>query len=215
LLFTLQNLNDRRLSKSDRVADWQTLALWFAEAPDEDDCHRLWRAAFGLAPARHLRVSQETLDQREQEPVGPRVSWLEAEPLWITPRLRATGQATAKGQAKSVRDRSQQKAELARMAAEQAGQIEAARSLLARGERMRLSDFEELDATAFELLLDLLGEALGAGEGEAFSTDGSLTIRLEIDPALTAEATLRTTSGNLRGRDRWVTIRHTHQTLPA
>ncbi len=215
LLFTLQNLNDRRLSKSDRVADWQTLALWFAEAPEEDDCHRLWRTAFGLAPARHLRVNRETLDQREQEPVGPRVSWLDAEPLWITPRLRATGQAAAKGQAKSVRDRSQQKAELAKMAAEQAGQIEAARRLLARGERMRLSEFEELDAAAFELLLDLLGEALGAENGEAFSTDGALAISLEISPELAGRAELRTPSGILCGRDRWVTIRPTHQTIPA
>ena len=80
LLFTLQNINDQRVTRSDRFADWQTLALWFAEAPDEDDTHRLWRAAFGMAPSRHLQVNQETLDRRDQSAESPRTRWLDADP---------------------------------------------------------------------------------------------------------------------------------------
>lgn len=86
LLFTLQNINDQRVTRSDRFTDWQTLALWFAEAPAEEDTHRLWRAAFGMAPARHLQINQETLDRRDQSDEGPRVRWMEVrDELW---RLR-------------------------------------------------------------------------------------------------------------------------------
>jgi uncharacterized protein (TIGR02677 family) len=87
-LSAVARINDRRIARSDRVADLQTLARWFAESPSEADAHRLWRAAFGLASARHLRVDEETLEGREQNPVSPQTSWLEAEPLWISPRVR-------------------------------------------------------------------------------------------------------------------------------
>jgi uncharacterized protein (TIGR02677 family) len=79
LLFTPQNINDQRVTRSDRFTDWQTLALWFAEAPAEEDTHRLWRAAFGLAPARHLQINEETVDRRDQSSEGPRTPWMEAE----------------------------------------------------------------------------------------------------------------------------------------
>jgi uncharacterized protein (TIGR02677 family) len=42
LLFTLQNINDQRVTRSDRFTDWQTLALWFAEAPTEEDTRSFW-----------------------------------------------------------------------------------------------------------------------------------------------------------------------------
>jgi uncharacterized protein (TIGR02678 family) len=44
-------LNERRSGRSDRSADFRVLARWFAEAPDDEAAHRLWRAAFGLCPA--------------------------------------------------------------------------------------------------------------------------------------------------------------------
>ena len=71
LLYTVQTINDRRVSRSDRLADWQTLALWFAEAPSEQAAHRLWRSGFGMAPARHLLVNQETLEFRDQSNENP------------------------------------------------------------------------------------------------------------------------------------------------
>src|SRR5580693_4022133 len=43
-------LNERRSGRSDRSADFRALARWFAEAPDEEAAHRLWRAAFALTP---------------------------------------------------------------------------------------------------------------------------------------------------------------------
>ena len=53
-------LNERRSGRSDRSADFAALARWFAEAPDEAAAHQLWRAAFGLSPARHLSVTGDT-----------------------------------------------------------------------------------------------------------------------------------------------------------
>ncbi len=216
LLFTLQSINDRRISRSDRCADWQSLALWFAEAPKEEDMHRLWRAAFGMAPARHLQINEHTLDRRDQTSESPRTSWLDAEPLWLEPRLRKTGRVTPRGQAAAVIDRSAEKAILAKLAADEAAQIERAQRVLATGRRIRLSDLGTLDAACFELLLDLLGQTLSEWCSdervwEVTSTDGVLTVRFERDPDLERDrASIRTSRGILEGPNCWVTVRSTY-----
>ena len=220
LLFTLQNINDRRVSRSDRFADWQTVALWFAEAPEEKNLCQLWRAAFGLAPARHLQINQDTLDLREQNPEDARTSWLDAEPLWVEPRLRATGRVRPRGQAAAVIDRSREKELLTRLAAAETEQIERAQAALATTARMRLSDLAEMDSAAFDLFLDLLGQALaewtpGLLVCEALSTDGALAIRLERDPGLPGEAVIQTADGTLRGPNCWVTIRPSYVEDPS
>ena len=151
LLFTLQNINDQRVTRSDRFTDWQTLALWFAEAPSEEDTHRLWRAGFGMAPARHLQINQETLDRRDQSPRGPHSVDGRGAAL-VSPRLHANGRVTVRSQATAVVDQSQEKRELARLAADEAAQIERAQRQLACGRPMRLSDFGELESATFHLL---------------------------------------------------------------
>ena len=216
LLFTLQNINDQRVTRSDRFADWQTLALWFAEAPSEEDTHRLWRAGFGMAPARHLQINQETLDRRDQSAEGPRTDWMEAEPVWVTPRLRANGRVTVRSQATAVVDQSQEKRELARLAADEAAQIACAQRQLARGCQMRLSDLGELETVTFHLLLDLLGEALATRTDprqsvEATSMDGALLVRLGPADDGGRLAELVTSDGILRGPDCEVTISYAHE----
>jgi uncharacterized protein (TIGR02677 family) len=218
LLFTLQNINDQRVTRSDRFTDWQTLALWFAEAPTDEDTHRLWRAGFGMAPARHLQINQETLDWRDQNSEGPRTPWMEAEPLWISPRLHVNGRVTVRSQATAVEDRSEEKRELAWLAADEAAQIERAQQELAWGRPMRLSDFGVLESATFHLLLDLLGEALASRTDprqpvQAASMDGALLIRLGpvYDPERLAE--IFTSTGMLRGPDCEVTISYAHETL--
>lgn len=210
LLAAIAGLHDRRATRTDRVADLKTLARWFAEAGTDDDAHRLWRAAFALAPARHLSIDDVTLAQREAYPVAPSKSWLGAPPIRITPRLRATGRYTRRGRANNVIDRSEQRALLVRLAELEAEQIERARRKLATGTPMRLSDIGELDAVEFQLLLDLLGEALGARTSdtesvEAMSSDGTLRIVLTPIPEA-PEVVLRTSAGDLRGPDFVVTI---------
>src|ERR1700746_468605 len=63
-------LNERRSGRADRAAGFGAPARWFAEAPDDAAAHRLWRAAFGLTPARHLTVTGETADEWESVPAG-------------------------------------------------------------------------------------------------------------------------------------------------
>lgn len=211
LLFTLQNINDQRVTRSDRFADWQTLAVWFAEAPSEADMHRLWRAGFGMAPARHLQINQETLDLRDQSEEGPRTPWMEAEPIWLSPRLRVNGRITVRSAATAVEDRSVEKRRLAQLAADEAAQIERAQEALANGRPMKLSDFGVLEPATFHLLLELLGEALSLRTDprqsvEAASMDGALIIRLGPAEDLTALAEIRTSEGVLCGPDCEVTI---------
>lgn len=91
LLAVVASLNERRSGRSDRSADFRTLAVWFAQAPDDDALHRLWRSAFGIYGSRHLVLDVDTLDAREHTPVPPSTSWAQAPSLQISPRLRRTG----------------------------------------------------------------------------------------------------------------------------
>jgi len=210
LLAAVAAIHDRRVARSDRVSDLRTLARWFAEADTDREAHRLWRAAFALAPARHLRVDDRTLDEREASPVLPQTRWLDAPPLRISPRLRRTGRYLRPGGSGRVVDYRQQKADLARLAAAEAEQIAAARHRLARGRPMRLSEIGELDPTGFRLFLDILGEALthkvdAAAAVDATSNDGGLRIRLSpTSDNLTA--VIQTSTGRFSGKDHWVTI---------
>ena len=63
LVDAARTINERRAGRSDRSADFRTLARWFAGAHRTTaPAHRLWQAAFGLGSARHLSISAETLE---------------------------------------------------------------------------------------------------------------------------------------------------------
>ncbi len=217
LLGAIAAHNDRRVSRTDRHADLRTLARWFAQAPSDADAHRLWRVAFGVTSARHLRVNDETLDAWDQQGVTPKRSWLEAPPVYIAPRLRTTGRSRRGGNPRNVIDRSAERAELARIAAETNRQIAEARRQLATGQRLLLSDLGELDPAPFELFLELLGETLsqmtGAGEAvETSSADGTIAIRLE-PIAGAPDAVIETPAGHLSGPECWITLTDSHAHL--
>jgi hypothetical protein len=77
---------------------------------------------------------------------------------------------------------------------------------------MRLSEIGELDLAAFDLFLDLLGEALAArGTGdlpiETTSSDGSIVIWLS-PIGNGCSATIQTSCGYFRGPDHFVVIRY-------
>jgi uncharacterized protein (TIGR02677 family) len=210
LLLAVAGIHDRRVTRSDRATDLRTLARWFAEADSDAAAHRLWRVAFGLAPARHLLVDAATLDARAERPVPAATSWLEAPPLRIAPRLRASGRHLRRGRPNDVIDRSQAKALLAAAAEEEARQLVAARRRLATGARARLSDLGLLDPVEFALFLDLLGDALSARVGddetvEVVSSDGTLRVRLE-SAGDGRTATIETSAGRFSGPDHHVTI---------
>lgn len=210
LLAVVRALGERRSGRSDRSADFRTLARWFAEAPDDDSRHRLWRTAFGLHPARHLTVDADTLEARAARPVPAATPWAAAEPLRISPQLRRTGSYERRGKPRRVEDRQERRRHLAQVAAKQAAETAAARARLVTEKITRLSELGELDPTSFALFLQLLGDALatwrpGMRHTVATSNDGSMEIRLT---ALTDSppAEIRTPSGTFRGPDHLIEI---------
>ncbi|MGH3586299.1 MAG: TIGR02677 family protein, partial [Pseudonocardia sp.] len=210
LLHVVAALNERRTGRSDRSADFRTLALWFAQAPDEAGMHRLWRSAFGLSPARHLTIDADTLATRDDEPVPANTSWSAAPPLEISPRLRRTGSYERRGKPSRVADRSAQRRHLAELAAQEAAELAEARAALATDRPIRLSDISTLDQEPFLLFLGLLGDALtaltpGLREVATTTSDGSMAVRLTVlDQA--GEVAIHTPHGVFRGPDHLVHI---------
>jgi uncharacterized protein (TIGR02677 family) len=210
LIDTVAALNERRSGRSDRSADFRTLARWFAETPDDAAAHRLWRAAFGLTSARHLTVTQETLAEWQDVQPQPGTPWREAPPIRISPQLRKTGSYERRGKPNQIADRTVQRRILAEHAAEESEQVAAARRRLATNGAVRLSDLGMLDATAFRLFLRLLGDALstfrpGDTEVRTTTTDGTMEIRL-CRPTETRSVCIETEDGELHGDDHVIEI---------
>jgi uncharacterized protein (TIGR02677 family) len=207
LLATVSILEERRTGRSDRSADFRALARWFAETSADADAHRLWRAAFGLTPSRHL-----TADPTAELPDVPAsTSWLDAPQTEIVPRLRQTGRYTRRGHQKRVADRSVEREHLARHAAAEREQTDAARRRLATGRPALLSELGPLDSVEFSLFLRLLGDGLAAGPAGPDGTirtrtsDGTMEIVLRPLPEA-GIAEIRTPDGLLRGPDHEITI---------
>ncbi len=94
LLIAISGFHDRRMASSDRPTDLKLLARWFALTDCDADAHRLWRTAFALNPARHLRIDEETLAARDQQPIPATTSWMEAEAVLISPRCARVASST-------------------------------------------------------------------------------------------------------------------------
>lgn len=209
LLNAIMTLHDRRLTRSDRWTDFRTLARWFVEAGSEEDAHRLWRGAFSLAPARHLFIDAGSLDHR----TSAQTSWFQAEPVRIPLRMRQTGRHRKRGPLAAVIDRSDGKRYLAAMAEAEAQLLHQARSHIALGRRLKLSEFgqlAELNDQAFDLLLDVLGEAVASRVRpddvvDVVTNDGQMRIVLErIRDGSRAE--VRASKGRLLGDDHYILI---------
>lgn len=183
LLDAVRAVNARRSGRSDRATDYVTLALWFQEAGDDDERHRLARSAFGLYPARHLTADPETWQRWNDDPSLIGAPWAEAPPLTISPQLRRTGSYERTGRPNQVIDRSADRAMLALRVRQQAEQIAAARRRLATDGEVELRALAGLDTTAFGLFLTLLGDALVAKRpsdrhAHTASSDGTMSIEL-------------------------------------
>jgi uncharacterized protein (TIGR02677 family) len=201
-------LNERRSGRSDRSADFRALARWFAEAPDDAAAHRLWRAAFGLSPARHLSVTGDTADEWENVPAG--TAWRDAPPVRISPQLRRTGTYERRGKPSQVADRSAARELLRRQAEHEAWQTAEARRRLRTGRPTMLSDLDVLDPRAFRLFLSLLGDALAARapgdtEVKTVTSDGTMEVRLQLVPD-GGTATIATEDGLLTGPEHVIEI---------
>lgn len=201
-------LNERRSGRSDRSADFRMLARWFAEAPDDEAAHRLWRAAFGLSAARHLSVTDETAAAWRDLPHG--TAWRDAPPVRISPQLRRTGGYERRGKPSQVRDRSAEREILRRQADCEAAETATARRQLRTTGPTLLSDLGTLDPRAFRLFLALLGDALAARkpgdtEVKTMTSDGTLEVRLSLVPG-GGTATISTADGLLTGPEHVIEI---------
>lgn len=209
LLAAIARVNERRTGRSDRAADYRQLARWFAETTDEADAHRLWRAAFALAPARHLALAVE-------DDVAATTPWADAPAIAIEPTLRERGRLPSSGGPPRLRDRSAEKNWLAEKIAAEDAQLAAARERLITDEVTRLSQIGRLDRHAFAMFLNVLGEALAAMRDpgqriERRTSDGSLALTLApIDNA--PIVTIETEDGAFAGRDHWLHIREVGNT---
>ena len=205
LLATVSVLQERRAGRSDRSADFRALARWFAQTSTDEDAHRLWRAAFGLATSRHLTAVSDAVPAD----VPAATSWLDAPRVEVAARLRASGHYQRRGGPSKIVDRSADRERLAVQVAAERGEAEEARRRLATGRPTRLSDLGKLDRAEFPLFLQLLGEALAAGppsaDGEirTRTADGSLEITLVPADGF---AEIVTDEGVLRGPDHEITI---------
>jgi uncharacterized protein (TIGR02677 family) len=204
LLSLVTSINDQQIERIDRSNEFRILARRFAESASDAEAHRLWRAAFGLGPARHFSVDDATLDLYESIAEPDRTSWLEAPPLQASVRHPQTGGMTR------LVDRTQEKQKLAAATREETLRILTAQARFATGRRMRLSELQHLEADEFDLLLDVLGET----DNENF--------HVKIEPASALdngadgengesgeEAFITTAHGVLSGPDLWITIERT------
>jgi uncharacterized protein (TIGR02677 family) len=210
LLAAVHALNERRSGHSDRSADFRVLASWFADCDDDDDAHRLWRAAFALNPARHLSLVPAT----EEIPASTR--WADAPAIAVHTRLRERGLIASRGPAPHVKPRDDARRLLAMQIAEERAQVEAARAALATGKPRKLSELHRLDAHTFQLFLSLLGEALTAQASPdqpvtRQTMDGALEITLE-PLGRDSYAEIETIMGVFAGRDHIITIKPTLDT---
>jgi uncharacterized protein (TIGR02677 family) len=209
-LNAIARANDRRIHRIDRASDFRVLARWFAQAESDADAHRLWRSAFGLCSARHLIVNDRTLDDHETRDVPANTSWLDAPPLRISKRFRHCSNSPQTGMLSRIIDRTADKEKLAAATHEEALRLVRAQNRFGTGRRIRLSELEQLETGEFEMLLDLLGEAVSArifsNEAvEILSPDGSLNLRLEpTDDG--RDAMILTNDGIFSGPDQWIQI---------
>lgn len=205
LLAAVAAVNERRSGRSDRSADFRMLAGWFAACADDEQAHRLARAAFALNPARHLALNVDA-----GSAAGAATPWAEAPALAVHPRLREQGLATPRGAVPRVRLRDAERAQLAALMAEESRQVDAARQRLAVGRALRLSEIGSLDSNAFAFFLSLLGEALTeqAGPDAAVARHtGDGLFHVHLQPlAADSQARIHTPLGSFAGRDHLITI---------
>ncbi|WP_050025446.1 TIGR02677 family protein [Verrucomicrobium sp. BvORR034] len=216
LLERVRRMHDQRANRTDRSTDFLTLARWFAEAPDEITMHRLWRSAFALNSARHLRVNATTLQAWAKLDDGERPVWEEAPPYIITISQWSRGRSGQIGKPPKIVDRTAAREALRAKAHAEGLALQRSRQNLAKNTPCLLAELSELDAPAFEVLLDAISEAFANMKpedvrGEATTADGEMNVTLELPASRQDIAHLRTHEGILTGPNIKITLRLTDE----
>ena len=178
--------------EASRRLDLQRLAQHFDHA-DDTTAHRLWAAAFGMYPSRHLSALPETDD------VPATTSWWDAPPAEVALSLRERGDRAIRGSTPRREDFAAQRAELLRRKAEEeAARRRAVEELLQQTGRTELKVSNEARA----VLLDLYARALAsAGGPEPLVTTGVSSrlddLELHVRHQAGAATTVRSPAGVL------------------
>lgn len=166
-----------------RRADLLRLATWF-DGTDTTGCKRLFDAAFGAYPSRHLLHGPEEDDGR----AGPTTSWWDTEPVDVPLSLRERGDRSARGRSSRVPDPALDRETLLAEAAAEAAQKKAAAAELAASGNLHGA---RLTPVARDLLLERLGDLLAIHQDlEETMTSTDTDIDLVIVAAPSADATV-------------------------
>ena len=201
LLSNLRRIAAGADRQQSRYTDLVLLARWFAES-DDTTAHRLWEAAFGLYPARHLSFRADP----EGDPVPATRSWWNSAIAEVPISLRTHGQRRSGGRTGARVDYSAAKAaRIAERSAQQRRHEAALRQLA--GHVGDLGDVR-LDDEARVAFLELYAQAL-TGHGRPLGgdeasisarVDGSL-LRLRVSAEPGRRVVLRSPSGTLSLND--------------
>ncbi len=209
LLRVVERMAEGRRRRAGTAADFRMLARWFATSETADDAHRLWVAAFGLWPARHMELGLDHADT-----VSHSTSWWDAPAAPVSPLLRTHGQTERMARTARVRDTAEVRRRRQLTAQRERAELEAAWGQLVTPGPVRLAAFARLDAGSFGRLLELLGRALSAPPDitkrrAATTMDGRLLVEL-FDLGDGRLATIRTEHGTLTAPDYEVRVSATH-----
>jgi uncharacterized protein (TIGR02677 family) len=174
LITNAKRLLDSSGTGFSRRADFLRLARWFAVADDER-AHRLYDAAFGTYPSRHLLFGPEEPDPR----VGPTTSWWQAEPVPVPLSLRERGDRAARGRTSRVPDPTADRLRLTAEAEREAEQRQAAAAELALAGTLHGTT---ISPAARDLLLDLVAALLAQQGEEIVDHDAGLRLRAVDGP---------------------------------
>jgi uncharacterized protein (TIGR02677 family) len=174
LITNAKRLLDSSGTGFSRRADFLRLTRWFAAADDEQ-AHRLFNAAFGAYPARHLLFGPDEPDPR----VGPTTSWWHAEPVPVPVSLRERGDRAMRGRTSRVPDPTADRLRLTAEAEWEAEQRQAAAAELALAGALHGAT---ISPAARDLLLDLVGALLAQSGEQVTDLDAGLALRAVPGP---------------------------------
>ena len=174
LITNAKRLLDSSGTGFSRRADFLRLTRWFADADDER-AHRLYDAAFGAYPARHLLFGPDEPDPR----VGPTTSWWYADPVPIPVSLRERGDRSIRGRTSRVPDPTADRQRLTAEAEREAEQRAAAAAELALAGALHGAT---ISPAARDLLLNLVGALLAQQGVQVTDYDAGLRLRAVPGP---------------------------------
>ncbi len=179
-----------------RRADLLRLAVWFDEA-DTANAHRIFDAAFGAYPARHLLGGPDEDSGR----AGATTTWWDSDPVDVPLSLRERGDRTARGRASRVPDPGLDRERLLAEAQAEAEHKRAAAAELAAAANLNGA---HLSPAARELLLDRLADLIAIDQvldGPATSTDTDVNLIITATPVAGTNTVVHCSDGNLTVHD--------------